>query len=47
MANTETKSARLYVRLPEQLKRRIERAALARGLDSSKLVRIVMQENLK
>lgn len=47
MANTATKSARLYVRLPEQLKRRIERVARARGMTASTFVRTTMKGNVK
>lgn len=47
MEKKATQSARLYVRLPDQLLQRIKRVARARGMTASTFVRTTMKGNVK
>ena len=47
MAKVKEHAARMFVRLPVSLKRKIERTAARHGVTASYLIRKVMRENLK
>lgn len=47
MAQAKQNGARMNIRFPDTLKRKIERAAIRQGVTASHLVRKTMRENLK